>query len=324
MLFRSSKPDSVRKNINNWFSGKEPYDKRTLIKICFALGLGEDEAQHFMRFTQESGFHVRDPKDAAFLYCLRVGKSCEEAESFVKNFLMPAPPPDEEQDDRLLYTEIVAQAFGDVSTDEEFEQFYRENLQNFGRLRNTAYDKFRRFLKELAEPGGREPEEQYAIEEIVDTYLRMKMPLDRKTAKYDAVQKSIRAYWPNRTDVIDVNNRAKYGGRKIRKILLLLYAATEGFVRLNLGQEDFFYDSEEIFQGLFMEHVVRINLMLDQCGLARLDPRNPFDWLILYCLNTDDDEGEGMAGQLQDVLEILFPVHENSAPETGSTICDSL
>ena len=330
------KPDSVRKNIDNWFNGREPNDKATLIKICFALGLVKDkaeEARHFMKFTQESDFHLRDPEDAAFLYCLRVGKSYEEAENFVGNF--PMPLPDAEQDDRIIYTEVVAKALSDVFTDEEFKQFYRENLKKFGKLRNTAYDKFKRFLKELTEPDGSEAKESYATQEIVDSYLRMKLPLDKKTAKYDAIQKSIRAYWPNRTDVIEINNRAKYSGRKIRKTLLLLYVATEGLVGLNLGKEDF-YDSEEMFQGLFMEHVVRINLMLDQCGLARLDPRNPFDWLILYCLKTDGDgEGatndqaespdppdrpercEGMTRQLQDILKILFP--ENSEPEDISS-----
>jgi hypothetical protein len=45
----ASKPDSVRKNIYNWFNGREPNDKITLFKICFALGLGEDEARHFMK-----------------------------------------------------------------------------------------------------------------------------------------------------------------------------------------------------------------------------------------------------------------------------------
>jgi hypothetical protein len=301
------KPDSVRKNIDNWFNGKEPDDKKTLVKICFALSLSEDDARRFMKFTQESDFHIRNPEDAAFLYCLRAGKSYKEAESFVQNY--PMPPMSANHDDRAVYTDVVADALRDVSTDEEFKRFYRENLDKFGRLRNTAYDKFKRFMKVLGEPEGRETEEAFTIDEIVDTYLRMKLPLNRKTSQYDAVRKSIRAYWPNRTDVEDIYNRAEHSDRKIRKILLLLYVVTEGFVELNLGKEDR-YESDEMFQGLFMEHVVRLNLMMHQCGLALLDPRNPFDWLILYCLKTDDDEGEGMSGQLQEVLSILFPQPE--------------
>jgi len=41
--------------------------------------------------------------------------------------------------------------------------------------------------------------------------------------------------------------------------------------------------------------------------MAHLDSRNPFDWLILYCMKSDNDEGKGMTEQLQDVLGILFP-----------------
>lgn len=44
------------------------------------------------------------------------------------------------------------------------------------------------------------------------------------------------------------------------------------------------YTREEVFQDL-MEH---LNLMLSWCGYAPLDPRSPFDWLILYCICADD------------------------------------
>ena len=35
------------------------------------------------------------------------------------------------------------------------------------------------------------------------------------------------------------------------------------------------------------EHCRRINLMLSQCGMALLDPHNPFDFLILQSLRLE-------------------------------------
>lgn len=62
------------------------------------------------------------------------------------------------------------------------------------------------------------------------------------------------------------------GLRKIdvnRKTLLLLYLATEG-MDMDVPEESY-----------TEEHCRRINLMLSQCGMALLDPHNPFDFLIL-------------------------------------------
>ena len=41
---------------------------------------------------------------------------------------------------------------------------------------------------------------------------------------------------------------------------------------------------DDVFEDLY----VRLNYMLSLCGFAPLDPRSPFDWLILYCICVDD------------------------------------
>ena len=40
---------------------------------------------------------------------------------------------------------------------------------------------------------------------------------------------------------------------------------------------------------LFDDRYRRVNQMLDDCGYSQLDPRNVFDWLMLYCMY---DHGE--------------------------------
>ena len=89
-----------------------------------------------------------------------------------------------------------------------------------------------------------------------------------------------------------------------RKTLLLLYVATEGLddgaIEEAMGWEP---DSpDEILE----EHVWNCNLMLHECGFSPLDPRSPFDWLVLYSLRPGDGEDESMSDRLSQVLALLF------------------
>ena len=67
-----------------------------------------------------------------------------------------------------------------------------------------------------------------------------------------------------------------------RKTLILLFLATDP----GLGWEDDDYepDTEEMFQDLYS----RLNDMLVLCGFSPLDPRSPFDWIILYSICVPD------------------------------------
>lgn len=51
----------------------------------------------------------------------------------------------------------------------------------------------------------------------------------------------------------------------------------------------------------------RINLILNECGMNELDPRNAYDWLVLYSLNTNDTIG--MNEKMEQVIQFLFPSH---------------
>ena len=88
-----------------------------------------------------------------------------------------------------------------------------------------------------------------------------------------------------------------------RKILLLLYLITEGYISpeddgVQLLDEDF-TDEER-----FIEHYWRLNSMLNDCGMGKLDFRNKFDWLVLYCLKSND--AEAMSDRMQSVLNRIF------------------
>ena len=51
-----------------------------------------------------------------------------------------------------------------------------------------------------------------------------------------------------------------------------------------------------------------MNQMLSSCGYCMLDLRNPFDWMIVYCMKSASDPAamEGQSEQLYAMLETLF------------------
>ena len=67
-----------------------------------------------------------------------------------------------------------------------------------------------------------------------------------------------------------------------RKALILLFLATDGDYEEN--GYDYDLTAEEVFEDIYE----RLNDMLFFCGYCELDPRNPFDWVILYCIYVED------------------------------------
>lgn len=297
--------DSLRKRIQVWLNGKgQPSEREDWFQLCYALELSEREAQEFLCHCQEGGFHLREPREAGYLYGLRSGKTYQDVQAMlsgIPDIDGPFPAADRAGEN---YTRTVEDAFAQVHTDAGFLAFVEKNRPNFGTLHNTAYRYFSAFFDELirpTEPCAAEEDEAYSVEKVVDTYLRMGLPLDRRSGGYTPYQKAIKRLWPNVTAIKNMRNR------KIdvsRKALLLLYVVTEGLddgaLEESMGWE--LPDRAERLE----EHSWNIDLMLHECGYAPLDPRNPFDWLVLYSLLTDG-ETETMSGRLTAVLAELFP-----------------
>ena len=85
-----------------------------------------------------------------------------------------------------------------------------------------------------------------------------------------------------------------------RKTLILLFLATDG------TDSDFDeFDEPESADDAFLSLYTRLDAMLNACGFPQLDPRNPFDWVILFCI-ASGDLWESDA-RLQEFLEKMYP-----------------
>lgn len=201
----------------------------------------------------------------------------------------------------------------------EMERFARERLET-ARMEAAAAG---RVFDPDADPDGQDcllPPDKITTRDILEDYLYRKfVPVaergnERRAEAFSAIQRSIRLNWPDEFAISKMSNRQQ---DVTRKVLMLLFLATDGGesdfreVEQEIPEEDWeLYEDvepeddptpDEVFDSL----KTRMNLMLKRCGYQELDPRSPFDWMILFCISSGDLwEADTL---LQDMLQKLFP-----------------
>lgn len=201
-------------------------------------------------------------------------------------------------------TREIRTRFSRVSTLEGLRECYLRNMYQFGSMHLRAFYYFDRFLSRLIRPASLTPptdreEPDYSIERIMETYLSLHMPSGKDRSKYSLVQKLIKQNWPNATMLRTIDCQK---ADVPRKLLLLLYVVTE-----NIGFRDEYRETDEEYVSLeerVEDHWWTLNLMLNDCGMAGLDLRNAFDWLILYAISADGDQP--MMERLDGVISELY------------------
>ncbi len=293
-------PKAVQRNAYNWVSGAStPSRREDVFHMAFALSLSEPQADLLLGICSDYGIHYREGRDVVYAWFLRMGKSYGEARAFFDS-LPPAPRFMEapaQPSPRLTFE--IRDAFLRPQTEEQLRECYLAHLESFGRLHTRAYLYFDRYVSQLLSPDpGREGEERtFSIETVMDQYLSLHMPMARSRAGFTAVQKLIKQGWPNATLLKNIRLRK---ADVPRKLLLLLYVVTE-----NSLDEGYLEADEEYIppEEQFEDHWVALNAMLLDCGMPRLDPRVPGDWLVLYALAAGD---EPMSQRMEQVIDELY------------------
>ena len=104
--------------------------------------------------------------------------------------------------------------------------------------------------------------------------------------------------WPHTTALSNILNQKE---NLTRKLLTLLYVVTQNIVDPEYTELDEAYLTP--WQRLD-EHRWILDSVLDRCGMNTLDPRNAWDWLVLYSLYTEPDED--MDERMQIIIRYLF------------------
>ena len=272
--------DSMRKKIRNWMAGKNfPADREEAFQICFALDLGLEQSERMLTRLTEQGIHYRNSREIIYAYCLKYHLGYENALRIAEQM---SKEKSEERESKEPMTQALRLGFQEIKAEEDLFSFILNNKMRMGNFHNTAYAYFTKMLS-LLSCEELEGEEKYSMEDIADTYLRLNVPLDKKTSGYSNVQKIVKKYWPGARAVKSMKSRSEEVNRKT---LLLLYIVTGGMADEEYDESDEAYTGSEEFLEF---HCKKMNHMLRDCGMRRIDPRNIFDYLVLYCLRPEEE-----------------------------------
>lgn len=317
--FPDDKPDSIDRKVRNWLNGKTlSITKQDAYIISRILELPLDQTDSFLKYATGEGIHWRNPKDIVWCYSILHSTShtmtwnlLEQVEA--KNF----PNFRKTQNQTESYTAAVYEKLQPVLYQDEAAllAFFVEEEERLGYLHNTAYSQFTKYMdllkqgytadgiealfKEMTKEeknkaknrvdgdiGPHKPEPM-SVRDILETYFyRNLIPVqsrgkEKSSNAFSSIQRSIRQNWP------DESSLSKMESRKLdvsRKVLILLFLATDG------SDTDFSdeYCEEDSVEDVFLSIYMRLNTMLNACGFQQLDPRNPFDWMILFCISSGD------------------------------------
>ena len=337
-----AKRDSVERKVRMWMKDDAlTVAKEGAIQLGFALGLSVGKADELLTRLCGEGFHWRDPEEIVYIYALMHGMSYPEASALYDHMAeQKLLEKRKEETEPTVYTEQVRASISRLSSTAELEEFLRTAQNSLGKLHNTAYALFRDFLDLLRQPETEDEEDVRAGAgkkkadkeekdrtfpdcEILTTYLYLnfiprgsrsgkgagkKEKTDRDDLVLTALRRGIRQNWP------DAETLSKMLNRKTdvtRKVLILLFLATDGGMTADMESDGFDdydeyddYDDDPTPEEMFEDMYARMNSMLSDCGFAMLDPRVPFDWMMMYCMCADDSIF--IDGRVQHFLSEIF------------------
>lgn len=301
--------DKAARKVRNWMHGRNlPGNREELFKICFALQLDLKKTERLLGTTADNGIHYRNPRELIYGFCLKKGEDYPKARALAERLWgEPLPSGTLEYQETLRdfrgrvepcceMTSSIRNKFKRLETEEELEAFLKEYRSSLGFHHNTAYRKFTIMLQYLLFPKMENQdlphEKAYSVNRVVEEYLRMGMPYDKKSSGYTRIQKEIKKHWPTAKTINEMYRRKMDVDRKT---LLLLYLATEGMIVAEKEDRD----------SWAALHRRRIVLMLTECGMALLDLHSPFDYLIMQAIRREQEE-DFMSLRMEWMLRKIF------------------
>lgn len=309
---------SIDKKVRNWLNGKtQTVSKRDAYILCLILHLTLTQTDEFLQYATGESIHWRDPEDIVWCYSILHHQTPKQTKDLLERSLAVLESTNKKGPESTnSYTAEVYDSVQNVLYLEEDDLlvFLREEQHRLGTFHNTAYQLFSQYMgllkrgyselgmealfdemtkeeKKKAQNSadgdiGPHKAEPITVRDILETYMYRKfVPVQtRGKAKaselFSPIQRNIRQNWPDEFSLSKIESRKQDVSRKT---LILLFLATDG------TDSDFDeFEEAETADDVFLSLYTRLNAMLNACGFPQLDPRSPFDWIILFCISSGD------------------------------------
>lgn len=311
----------IPRNMKKWYSGNKTIKRKTAFQLCFAFGLQVEEVNDFLRricLTRGIDCHVVD--EAVYLFAFKNGLHYAEAMEILKKVESIKPCKMAKED--IIYTDLIAEAIDDIETVEALVLYLNDNVDKFGYNNATAYDMIQSIWKDISKEEGIALREKKLLYEAFDKDVDDEASEDYSNIKRKERKRIDDSIWEIYLQILGLSGSyadALYKDRSIKTIL-------KDNELLHPMAEDCFPDRDGLNKILNGEHVsyerVRkilillvfykfwANRALDQChykagyedadrcismindyltdaGYPILYLGNPYDFMILVSVNTD-------------------------------------
>jgi hypothetical protein len=308
---------ALGKSLVKWLEAKSlPRD--SVIKLAYALQMTPYDADLLLNRFMWDGFYMRSAKDMIYWHGLDRRWTYQETKGMADAFdNLDTPNPNPESDDiekNKNLTKYLLDKYEDsATTKEQLEDFIKDNSQYFGTFKRKAHKRFTELCDEirkwenflLQEDTCSSDKEAYARNTISLTDLceiiAMGIPHLRKAEGNHSMLSKIYAKVPStHTTISQILNKTGKGDaieEVDRKLLMLAWF---------LGSEDGilapFEKGEE--EAKFHEYIHKINYgLLQPYGMPMLDPRHPFDWIVMNSLRVAYLSEADKDGDIDDVVD---------------------
>lgn len=317
-------------NFSNWLKpGKvKSIERESALKIAFAMQMTYEETETFLKRCWLDGFYMRDVKDVIYRHGLENEWSFDETDELVKAFACldqynPDPSVSTIEQEEELTGYLSQQYTYSVYTKEDLAEFIQLNKDYFGSFRRKAYEVFIKIYDQIGHELNYLEDVEYEIklsrglaenyerntvskEDICD-WIVQGIPEMRKKGPRTFMLRLITEYIPDReamSEIINKHKRKRDGKmpQVDRKLLILAWLLSEAgdMKEFQIGK------TEDNFQ----EHIKALEDLLQYCGMAALDSRHPFDWIIMnaiyYCYSEENKELEYIEERMEKLLKILL------------------
>lgn len=307
--------DGVPKAVTNWIRKGEPANpnppyRNNLYDLCFALEMSLNEVEaFFLKYYMTIPFNYKDPIDATYYYSLKMNKTYTETRKLldtVDSFVNDRNATDE-------MTNAVHYSLDEIQDDDLFLAYLRTNSFS----KDKQFQTVRTEIERLVVLNAKWAESEASMRDELDDernhhqisredgkvnykeLLRIIYGFDNQSyygkgenvgaqrlSENDYLPKRFKRGFPRDQEFSNIKD-GKASAEVCRKALVIMKFYNYFGERLK-SVYDFTNRSSSECKEDFEEFLAETSACLAKCGFVALYPRNPFDWMILYCAHCDD------------------------------------
>lgn len=314
-------PEGIPKAVSNWIKESIPANpayRENLYNLCLALEMSLQETEEFfLKYYMTIPFNYKDRIDAVYYYGLKQGKTYSE----INHILQIIESWSDEESETNKATYMVQMDLSEIEEDDKLIEYLKEHTFAKEKQFQTARIEIERLVGLNAVVAEKESALRETLDDernhhkiIGDEYrantnelLRVIYGFDhqsyylgenkglKRMAKCETLPERFRKRFPRNQEFSDIK-KGTASPEAYRKALVIMkfynYFGERILSYLKANKSNSIYDYQERApeecQDDFDEFILECSASLAKCGFVALYPRNPFDWLILYCAHSSD------------------------------------